>query len=782
MPARTFDVHGRGVMAGPSWNPFGRVHSRPWLRRFAAVSMAVFVVLALATTPGAADSNSASGVCTRGNESAAATALFGRGTEVVRTERVAGLNTALVLEPRIYPGTRHRMIAAGGQWCDATSGFNRAWQLAGHSVADGRSMAEAYASLAAAPYFDDVTVTGTEAGGAGTWALRTHARTNGVEARWIITTDSDGIRSAAWTATGFAQEPFEASWEGLTALPGASERYTRVAGGTLDDARGLPTAASAQASSDDDGTPGTLEHTFRDGYKIVTSIGDAHAGVDIGVDTGVRRVDVLRATMRAARENYEEFLSWGFSKGWRALPGYEQTFGNDVGFVYVNDALGLACLACVFISDHFQIHLNSEVQTALDLLGYDGYKNRDQAYSLIIGHEMFHNFQNRYNKPGHFNSEGRGTPASYSEGTARFQETLHEYAGTTFAPDTLVTAHDSNGCNGFDTGGSMDAGMAAGPFGKTYNTCFFWGPWYATNGQDAFLDLIREAMPAHSPERDSFLEVARATEQATGKSIADQLVEFAGSAITGRGRTWSTWTGSATYDWGSLFDRWTPPVVAPGASVTRAVGPGGMMAVEITSDARVSIRRDSDAVLYLLREDGTRLRTRAVSGSSVPVDAPAPGERVYVLAVRPVAGGEVVRLNVGAPGRAPKDKSAGTAQAPVTGSVITVASGGGELRGGPTSQYIRFTVPEGVDNASANISATYPLPADIDLFLQFQNPEGTWSTVTSGESGSLTGESATAGRLEPGNYRIEVHNWAGPPGNLVSVKATFFNSAGVAGT
>jgi hypothetical protein len=37
------------------------------------------------------------------------------------------------------------------------------------------------------------------------------------------------------------------------------------------------------------------------------------------------------------------------------------------------------------------------------------------------------------------------------------------------------------------------------------------------------------------------------------------------------------------------------------------------------------------------------------------------------------------------------------------------------------------------------------------------------------------------GRLSAGNYRIEVHNWAGPPGNLVSVKATFYNSAGQPG-
>ena len=740
---------------------------------------ALVVAFALATPAGAA-SESVSPTCAAGDPAAAAVAVFGRGSELVGTEEVAGLDTALVLEPRIYPGTRHRLVSVGGEWCDATSEFNRAWEATGNPLGDGRAMAEAYASLAAAPYFDGVTVTGTEAGAGDTWVVETHARTNGVEALWVIATDASGIRTATWTATGFAREPFEASWEGLTALPGASERYVRSTSGLIDDVRGLPTPAgvAATTASDEDG-PGLLQHTFADGYTIVTSVGDSHVGIDLGVDTGVSQVDVLRATMRSARENYEEFRSWGFTHGWRALPG----FSDDVGYVYVNDALSFYCLACVFISDHFQIHMFSEVQTALDLLGYSGYRDRAQAYSLIIGHEMFHNFQNRYNRPGHFSDAGRDTPDSYSEGTARFQETLHSYAETTFAPATLITANNANGCNGFDTGGSMDAGMAAGPFGKTYNTCFFWGPWYVANGKEAFLDLVREGMPAHSPEENAFLELARATEQAAGKPIVDQLAAFAGSAITGYGRAWSTWFGTATLDWGSLFERWTPTPLAPGGSTTRALGGGGMMAHEITTDARVSIRNSADTRLYLVRDVATGVKVRAVSGSSVAVDAPPAGERIYALAVRPAAGSEIVTLTVDPPGPKPKqtDVVAGPAQAPVRGTVITAGAGAGNRIGGVTSGYVVFEVPEGVDNASGEAVGNYPLPADIDLFLQLRGPDGRWTDVTSGESGSLTGESMRFGRLGPGTYRIEVHNWLGPPGNLVSVTATFYNSAGVPG-
>lgn len=744
------------------------------LPRMVALWMSMALLLSMATAAGAEDAAPDPGICTTGEVEAAAATLFGPSVEVVDTEVIAGFKTVLVLEPRIYPGTRRRMIAAGGQWCEASAGFNHAWRLGGRDMGAGRAMAEGYAQLAATPYFDGVTLSaiGAEVGVIGTWVVETHARTNGVEARWSITTDGDGISSATWTATGFARRPFEASWEGLTALPGATETYTRLPGGALAEERGLPTPESAHAISEDG--PGLLQHTFEDGYTIVTSIGDAHVGLDPGTDTGISKVDILRATMRAARENYEEFRAWGFEKGWRALPG----FSDEVGYVYVNNALGLACLACVFISDHFQIHLNSEVQTALDLLGYDGYRDRDQAYSLIIGHEMFHNFQNRYNRPGHFNQAGRGTPTSYSEGTARFQETLHDYAETTFAPRTLVTANDANGCNGFDTGGSMDAGMAAGPFGKTYNTCFFWGPWYVANGQEAFLDLIREAMPAHSPETNSYLEVSRAAEQAAGKPFADQLAEFAGSSITGRGRSWATWFGTEPLDWDSLFERWTPTALEHGRSA-RTLGPGGLMAHELTQAAEVSVSGSEHARLYILRHRGDRLTIRpAEDGQSAAVGAVKRDERVYAVVARPAAGSETVALNVEARGKLPPPEPA---QAPVTGSVITLAAGAGVRVGGVTSHYIGFEVPEGVDNFRAEIVATYPLPGDIDLFLQRRSPDGTWATLGSGTSASLSGESLSVGRLEVGTYRIEVHNWAGPPGNEVSVTATFYNSVGEPG-
>jgi hypothetical protein len=57
------------------------------------------------------------------------------------------------------------------------------------------------------------------------------------------------------------------------------------------------------------------------------------------------------------------------------------------------------------------------------------------------------------------------------------------------------------------------------------------------------------------------------------------------------------------------------------------------------------------------------------------------------------------------------------------------------------------------------------------------------SDLASGTSGSLTGETIETARLLAGStYRIEAHLWAGTPGTQVAIQATFYDSAGVAGT
>jgi hypothetical protein len=124
---------------------------------------------------------------------------------------------------------------------------------------------------------------------------------------------------------------------------------------------------------------------------------------------------------------------------------------------------------------------------------------------------------------------------------------------------------------------------------------------------------------------------------------------------------------------------------------------------------------------------------------------------------------------------------AGTAQPPISGSVIVAAPGAGNRVAPLTSAYLQFSVPADADDAAMIAQATPLAPADIDLYLQRQLADGSWSgDLASGTSSSLTDEVLESGRLLAGTYRIEAHNWAGPP-NSIGLELTFFNSAGVPG-
>jgi hypothetical protein len=127
--------------------------------------------------------------------------------------------------------------------------------------------------------------------------------------------------------------------------------------------------------------------------------------------------------------------------------------------------------------------------------------------------------------------------------------------------------------------------------------------------------------------------------------------------------------------------------------------------------------------------------------------------------------------------------TAGPAQAPVEGSVVTKAPGAGERIPGVTSEYFEFDVDGVHDNAALQGRVTPTLPGDIDLYLQRRNADGTWSEFATGTNGgALDGETIGAASLIPGHYRLEVHNWAGPAGNPVAIELTFLNSAGQPGS
>ena len=122
----------------------------------------------------------------------------------------------------------------------------------------------------------------------------------------------------------------------------------------------------------------------------------------------------------------------------------------------------------------------------------------------------------------------------------------------------------------------------------------------------------------------------------------------------------------------------------------------------------------------------------------------------------------------------------GPAQSPLSATVTPTL--GLPTRGTGTTAFFEFDSAAEYDNAKAVVEATPSLPADVDLYLQRKQADGTWSSdLASGGTPELTRETMTTERLSPGRYRVEVHNWAGLPGTSVALRVTFYNSAGAAG-
>ena len=123
----------------------------------------------------------------------------------------------------------------------------------------------------------------------------------------------------------------------------------------------------------------------------------------------------------------------------------------------------------------------------------------------------------------------------------------------------------------------------------------------------------------------------------------------------------------------------------------------------------------------------------------------------------------------------------GPAQPGIQADVAVSAPGAGVILEPVTAAAFEFDSQEGYDNASMEIVATPSSPpADLDLYLQKRTADGGWEDVTEATSSDTTKEVLTAARMDPGRYRVVVHNWLGGP-QQVHLDITFFNGDGVAG-
>jgi hypothetical protein len=482
--------------------------------------------------------------------------------------------------------------------------------------------AGAFAGVAAAAYFDDVTITDLAEPAPGIVSLTTHARTNGVTADWAVAVGAGGVRAASWTATAFAQPPFDPQPQGLTALPGFARTYSSLPDGSLRMNQPMLPAFDAQPSI-------YTEGETSDEFLIRVSIGDATIAPDIGEDTGVDRVDFYRWVRDITLDNYEQMHRWGLGKGWT----------SDIGYVYVDSALSAACIACVLISETFNIHISSNVVLILEQLGYH-YPDERDAFNNVIGHELFHNFQMAYWKP---EQTGRNPHFSYVEGTARFQETLHSYSAVSHQPQSLVYARNINGCPGW-LGSNANQAFANGLFeGHSYDACYFWMTWFDTHGHEGLVRLV-EAIHDHVGESSGAPQIFPAIEDATGGTLADDLAIFAGNAITKRGYVWPAGDDGEELDWARFLPTLGPQRLDVGDSRSATLRNGGLMAAEVRNAGVLGLDAPEAVVLYLVTDDGEETVHERIEPGLI--EAPEPGERQWVVAVHPAVGQAAVTLTL----------------------------------------------------------------------------------------------------------------------------------------
>jgi hypothetical protein len=596
----------------------------------------ILMLMALGSTSmaGAAESAPPPG-CAAGSVAAAARALVHPAAEVRERSTVSGIDSALVLEPLIYPGVRHRLLRAGDLWCDA-EGFNAAWLRAGRG-SDAVTTASVYAQIAAAPYFDGITVRRAVPAAPGVIVVDTHALTNGVTARWLIHVDGAGVRRAGWTATGFAVRPFVAEMEGPTALPGVRRTYLRGADGRIAALEEIVPAPTADPEL-------VTEGKTADEFTIRIQQANTELSPNAGMDVGVHAVDFVRFVRKVALENYQEFYDWGLRKGWT----------SDIGLIHVDSTTAATCLACVFIREDFNIHISTAVVQALRALGFE-YPDDQQAFSNVIGHEMTHTFQNAYYKP---EQNGAFSDVAFAEGIARFQESIHSYSEVSHQPDSLIysTGREipfvslaANSCNGWD-GGDISTTFANGPFtSKTYNACYFWLTWYPNHGTGAIVDLFT-AMFDHAKAQGP-VEVIGALKQATDDTFAQDLAAFASAAITGQGYTWpAPGTEEPARDWGIWLDRWEDrPLLGLEETATRTLRNGGVSSYEITQGGWATLSSSAGGgAVAVVRDDGSAATYWLLDPADPEdeIDAPAEGERVYLVGIYPEVGASAITVGL----------------------------------------------------------------------------------------------------------------------------------------
>ncbi len=215
------------------------------------------------------------------------------------------------------------------------------------------------------------------------------------------------------------------------------------------------------------------------------------------------------------------------------------------------------------------------------------------------------------------------------------------------------------------------------------------------------------------------------------------------------------------------------PELRDGIAIRKVVVPG----------ERYDMAPPCFAIAHHLRA-GHRLVLRVTTSDpdKVPLFSADPEIRVFTgadatrVTLPVVPGAKLSADDVPLTGEVPS----GPAQAPLSATVTPAL--GLPARTSATTASFEFDSDAAFDNAKAIVDARPSSTADIDLYLQRRQADGSWSAdLYAGTSGALDRETMTTGRLSPGRYRVVVHNYSGAPSTSVALTVTFYNGAGEAG-
>lgn len=217
------------------------------------------------------------------------------------------------------------------------------------------------------------------------------------------------------------------------------------------------------------------------------------------------------------------------------------------------------------------------------------------------------------------------------------------------------------------------------------------------------------------------------------------------------------------------------PELRSGVSTPSPVVPGVLYEMEPPGFAMAhNLREGHKLVLRMTTSDPDKVPTFAVDPKVTVATGPNGSALRVPVVESPALAEDDVPFDLSAGGEEPV---AGDAQETERASVTPAA--GAPERTPLTVAHHEFEVLDGKDNAEMLVGAVPSAPADIDLYLQRQLPDGSWSDdLASGASGSTTEEQFRFERPDPGVYRVEVHNWAGAPATRVDLTIEYLNSDG----